>query len=101
MERFLALHSDAVQLTVANHPTQSGKEALAASIGGLWRQLKAMSHSLSGAWSLHEGRMGIAESICMYTRHDDTTYTVRPCTTLRRRDGKIYDVRIHVDVTKL
>lgn len=101
MERFLALHSEDVQLTVANHPTVAGKEALEAAIGGLWQRIKAMSHSISGAWSLHEGRMGIAESICMYTRGDDSTYTVRPCTTLRRRAGKIYDLRIHVDVTRL
>jgi Domain of unknown function (DUF1857)/SnoaL-like domain len=101
MERFLALHTDDVQLSVANHPTMSGKEGLKAAIGGLWGHLKAMSHSVSGAWSLHEGRMGIAESICMYTRRDDTTYTVRPCTTLRRRDGKICDLRIHVDASRL
>jgi Domain of unknown function (DUF1857)/SnoaL-like domain len=101
MERFLALHTDDVQLTVANYPTSSGKDALAAAIGGLWKQIKAMSHSVSGAWSLHDGQVGIAESICMYTRPDDSTYTVRPCTTIRRRGGKIHDLRIHVDVSGL
>jgi hypothetical protein len=101
MERFLALHTEDVRLTFANYPTTVGRDALRAAIGGLWSQIKAMSHSLSGAWSLHDGQIGIAESSCMYTRLNDTLYTVRPCTVLRRRSGKIEDVRIHVDATQL
>ena len=101
MERFLALHTEDVCLTFANYPTTVGRDALRAAIGGLWSQIKAMSHSLSGAWSLHDGQIGIAESSCMYTRLNDTLYTVRPCTVLRRRGGKIEDVRIHVDATHL
>lgn len=101
MEPFLALHTDDVSLTVANYPTTTGQEALRAGIGGLWSRIKGMSHSLSGAWSLHDGQLGIAESVCMYTRLDNTTYTVRPCTVLRRRGGKIASLRIHVDVTGL
>jgi hypothetical protein len=101
MERFLALHTEDVRLTFANYPTTVGRDALRAAIGGLWSQIKAMSHSLSGAWSLHDGQIGIAESSCMYTRLNDTLYTARPCTVLRRRSGKIEDVRIHVDATQL
>jgi hypothetical protein len=101
MERFLALHTQDVRLTFANYPTTVGRDALRAAIGGLWSQIKAMSHSLSGAWSLHDGQIGIAESSCMYTRLNDSLYTVRPCTVLRRRGGKIEDVRIHVDATQL
>jgi hypothetical protein len=101
MERFLALHTDDVRLTFANYPTSAGKDALRASIGGLWSRIKGMSHSLSGAWSLQNGQIGIAESSCMYTRRDDTLYTVRPCTVLRRRGDKIEDLRIHVDTTAL
>ena len=101
MERFLALHSDDVALTVANYPTVRGKDGLSAGIGGLWNRLKAMSHSVSGAWSLHEGAVGIAETTCMYTRLDGSIYIIRPCTTLRRRGGKISELRIHADMTQL
>jgi hypothetical protein len=45
--------------------------------------------------------VGIAESQCMYTRPDDTTFTVRPCTVLRRRGDKVADLRIHVDLNGL
>jgi len=101
MERFLSLFTDEVEVTVSNHPTLRGKQGLSAAIGGLWQSLNAMSHSISGAWSLHDGAVGIAESTCMYTRKDNTTYTIRPCTTLRRRGGKIYEFRIHADMSQL
>lgn len=101
MQRFLALHTDDVRLTVANYPTVSGKDALADSIGGLWSKLRAMSHSIAAAWSLHDGTLGIAESLCMYTRLDDSMLTVRPCTVLRRRGDLICDLRIYVDIAAL
>jgi hypothetical protein len=101
MERFLALHTDDVSVTVANYPTAIGKNALQHAIDGVWKQLKAMSHSISGAWSLHDGAVGIAESLCMYTRLDGTTYTIRPCTILRRRSGLICELRIAADMSQL
>jgi len=101
MEGFLALHTKNVRFTFANNPTSTGHQPIREALGGLWSSISAMSHSLSGAWSLHEGRMGIAESICMYTRKDGSMFTVKACTTLRRRDGLIEDLRIHVDTTGL
>jgi hypothetical protein len=101
MARFLALHTDDVRVTVANYPSQTGKAALQGAIGGVWSNLKAMSHSISGAWSLHDGAVGIAESTCMYTRKDDSTYTIRPNTILRRRNGLICDLRIGADMSQL
>jgi len=101
MPKFLALFADDISVTVSNYPTQSGKQALAGAIGAVWKNLKAMSHSIAGAWSLHDGAVGIAESTCMYTRRDDSIYTIRPATILRRRGGLIYDLRICADMTQL
>lgn len=101
MPRFLAMFTGDVRLTVANHPTTVGIDSVRQGIGALWQRLKSMSHSLTGAWSLHGGAVGIAESLCMYTRPDDTVLTVRPCTVLRRRGEKIADLRIHVDLNGL
>src|SRR3569833_2260219 len=101
MQKFLALHTDDVNITVSNYPASSGKDALAGAIGNLWGRIKAMSHSVSGAWSLQDVSNGIAETQCMYTRLDGTTYTIRPCTVLRRRSGLICDLRIHADMTQL
>jgi hypothetical protein len=101
MPRFLAMFTEDVRLTFANYPTTVGIESVRAGIGGLWARIKGMSHSLTGAWSLHDGAVGIAESVCMYTRPDDTIFTVRPCTVLRRRGDKVADLRIHVDTNGL
>jgi hypothetical protein len=101
MEKFLALHTDDVNITVANYPSSAGKDALAGAIGNVWNRIKSMSHSVSGAWSLHDGTVGIAETQCMYTRLDGSTYTIRPCTVLRRRGGLICDLRIHADMSQL
>ena len=101
MEPFLAMFTDDVHLTFANYPTSVGREALRGAIGGLWSRIKGMSHSPSGAWSLHDGNVGIAEMSVMYTRLDDTLFRVTSCTVLRRRGGKVSDLRIHVDVNGL
>jgi ketosteroid isomerase-like protein len=101
MDRMLALHTDDAALTFANYPTVRGKAALQAVIGGVWSKIKGMSHSLTGAWSVSGGETGIAEAIVMYTRNDDSVYTIKSATVLRRRDGKICDMRIHADATQL
>jgi hypothetical protein len=101
MERFLALHTDDVSVTVANFPTLTGKRGLENAIGAVWKKLQAMSHSVSAAWSLHNDTVGIAESECMYTRLDGSTLNIRPCTVLRRRGGLISELRIGADMTQL
>lgn len=101
MPRFLAMFTDDVRLTFSNHPSTVGLDAVRQGIGGLWQTIKGMSHSLTGAWSMHGGEVGIAESVCMYTRPDDTTFQARPCTVLRRRGDKVADLRIHVDLNGL
>jgi hypothetical protein len=98
LERLLAQHTDDVQLAFANYPTVAGSDKFGKTIGGLWTTLKGMSHSITGAWSLHDDQVGIAEAICMYTRNDDSLFTVKTCTVLRRRGGKVADIRIHADL---
>jgi hypothetical protein len=101
MDRLLAQHTDDTALTFANYPTMQGKEALRAVIGGVWSKIKGMSHSLTGAWSVSGGEVGIAEAIVMYTRNDDSIYTIKAATVLRRRGDKVCDMRIHADATQL
>lgn len=101
MERLAAEVTDDVQMTFANFPTAVGKAAFCGAIGGLWSRIKAMSHSITGAWSLHDGRIGIGELIVMYTRQNDSLYVVKGCTVLRRRGERIDDLRIHADVSQL
>lgn len=101
LQRLLAQHTDDVQLTFGNYPTVAGKEKFRESIGGLWSRIKGMSHSLTGAWSLEGDTVGVAESIVTYTRKDGSLFTAKACTVLRRRGGKIGDIRIHADLNGL
>jgi ketosteroid isomerase-like protein len=101
LPRLLSEHTDDVQLTFANYPTVTGKAKFGEAIGGLWARIKGMSHSLTGAWSLDDAGVGVAESIVTYTRKDGSLFTIKACTTLRRRDGKIADIRIHADLNGL
>jgi ketosteroid isomerase-like protein len=101
LERLLAQHTDDVLLTFANYPTVAGREKFSEAIGGLWSRLKGMSHSLTGAWSLDRGEVGIAESVVTYTRKDGSLFTATACSVLRRRDGKVADLRIHADLNGL
>ena len=102
LERLASHVTDDVRLTFANYPTSTGKEALKATIGGgVYSKIKAMAHSLTGTWSLHGGRVGIAESITTYTRKDGSLYPIKSCTVFRRRGDKVYDLRIHADATQL
>jgi ketosteroid isomerase-like protein len=101
LERLLGQHTDDVQLTFANYPTVAGKEKFREGIGGLWTRIKGMSHSLTGTWSLQGDQVGIAESVVTYTRKDDSIFTAKACTVLRRRGGKVADIRIHADLNGL
>jgi Domain of unknown function (DUF1857)/SnoaL-like domain len=101
LERLSDQMTEDTRLTFANYPTAEGKAAFREAIGALWSRIKGMSHSVSGAWSLHDGRVGIGELTVMYTRLDDSLYTIKCCTVLRRRGDKIADIRIHADVTQL
>ena len=102
IERLAAHMTDDTRLTFGNYPTVTGKSAFKEMIGGgVYSRIKAMSHSLTGTWSMHDGRVGIAESITTYTRLDGSLYPIKTCTVLRRRGDKIYDIRIHADATQL
>jgi hypothetical protein len=101
LERLLLQHTSDVRLTFANYPPVIGKEKFREAIGGLWAKIKAMSHSMTGAWSVQDDQVGIAEAIVTYTRKDDSLFTIKACTVLRRRDGNVADIRIHADLNGL
>jgi ketosteroid isomerase-like protein len=101
MERTLAQHTDDTTLTFANHPTVHGKEGYKAAIGHLWGSIKGLSHSMTGAWSIHDGQVGIAEAIVQYTRLDDSLVAIKFCSVLRRRGDKIADLRVYGDASPL
>jgi ketosteroid isomerase-like protein len=101
LDRLLPLHTDDTRLSFANYPVVDGKESFRASIAGFWSTIKAMSHQITGVWSLHGGRIAIAELLVTYTRHDGSQTIVKACTVIRRRSEQVSDLRIHGDFTAI
>jgi hypothetical protein len=56
---------------------------------------------MTGAWSIHDGQVGVAEAIVQYTRLDDSLVAIKFCSVLRRRGDKISDLRIYGDASPL
>lgn len=101
IDRLLELHTDDTRLAFGNYPVVEGQDGVRAALSDFWSTIKAMSHQVTGAWSLHDGRVGIAELLVTYTRHDGSQVTIKACTTLRRRDGLVSEIRIHGDFTPI
>jgi Domain of unknown function (DUF1857) len=101
LERAAAHMTEDARLQVGNLPSVIGLQGFRDAIGGLWSQLEAMSHSVTAAWSLHGGRVGVGECITIYTRLDGSFYFVNSCTVFRRRGDKIHDLRIFSDMNQL
>ena len=101
LEGLMALHSDETRLAFANAPVIEGKQGFRETLRGFWSTIRGMSHEVTGAWVLHDGRVGIGEVVVTYTRRDGSQTVVNACTVLRRRDGLIRDIRIHGDFTAL
>jgi ketosteroid isomerase-like protein len=101
IDRLLKLHTEDTRLAFAGSPVLEGKEGFRAAIGGLFSTIKGMSHQMTGAWSLHDGRIGIAELLVTYTRLDGSQVVIKACTVIRRRGGLVSDIRIHGDFTTL
>jgi ketosteroid isomerase-like protein len=102
IERLAAHMTDDARLTFANYPAVTGKAAFKEMIeSAVYSRIIAMAHSLTGTWSLHGGRVGIAESLTTYTRLEGSLYPIKSCTVFRRRGDKVYDLRIHADATQL
>jgi hypothetical protein len=102
MERLAAHFTPDMRLTFGNYPTSTGLDAFKGAIGALWGRIKGMSHSVAGAWSMHDGRVGISECSVAYTRPDNSLYVAKVATFFRRTaDGKINDLRIIIDMAGL
>jgi ketosteroid isomerase-like protein len=99
--RLLQLHSDDCALSFGSFPALRGQAALREMLSQFWRRLKQMSHQVTGAWSLNDDRVGVVEAIVTYRRTDDSSLSVRSCSTLRRVDGKVVDMRVHADMSGL
>jgi len=96
---FAAFLTPDARFRFGNSPEIAGREAVQAAVGGFFKALKGVSHSLEDQWSLPD--VAICTGIVTYTRHDDSTLTVPFANVLRLRQGGIHDYQIFTDNSAL
>ena len=96
MDAFLAHHAPDARVVFANHPPAVGHEAIRGAIGGLWGAIAGLSHRVVQVWEC--GATTLLEAAVTYTRKDGKAVIV-PCVSIfETRDGKVTDLRIHLDL---
>lgn len=95
MEEFLAHHHPDARVVFANNPAAEGVEAIRGAIGGLWAAIDGISHRFVNVWG--DESHSVLESQVTYARKDGRSVTV-PCVSIvERTDGKVRELRIHID----
>lgn len=86
-------------VTLANHPTSVGREAVLAGLTGFWGTIKDMHHELKRV--LEDGDCVVVEAEVTYTMPDDRVVRIPATTWIERRDGLVADQRIYLDLSPL
>ena len=83
----------------ANMPAVEGHEAFCEFLDGFSKTIKGMRHDQLESWEC--GDVFIVNGFVSYTRHDDSVLTVPFSTTLKIKQGLIYEYRVFVDNSDL
>lgn len=87
------------ELTMANHPTVVGREAVRESMLHLYTMIHGMHHEFRRV--IEDGDNATVEAICTYTRNDDSTVAIPVLTAVERRNGLVSAQRIYIDLAPL
>jgi ketosteroid isomerase-like protein len=99
MADFLAQFTDDARVVFGNNPPALGKDAIGGAIGGLWSAIDGLRHRFINVWT--HGSTHILEVTTTYFRKDGKTVNY-PCVSIvEARDGKVADLRIHIDISTL
>jgi ketosteroid isomerase-like protein len=96
MDDFLAHHTHDARVFFGNNPPCVGKEQIQQAIGGLWRTIDGLSHRFVHVWL--QGDTAILEAAITCRRKDGGRVTVPCVSILERRDGKVSELRVHMDL---
>jgi ketosteroid isomerase-like protein len=96
MEPFLDHFAPEAKVSFGNHPPAVGRDQIKGAIGGLWDSIKGLRHDFQRAWP--DGDGVVLESHVTYSRTDGKD-VVTPCVSvLERRNGKVSELRIFIDL---
>ncbi|HEY4238364.1 MAG TPA: AtaL-like protein [Kofleriaceae bacterium] len=96
---FLGHFTDDGRVVFGNNPPALGKDQIGGAIGGLWGAIDGLRHRFVNVWS--QGDTHVLEVTTTYFRKDGKTVTYPCVSILQARDGKVADLRIHIDISQL
>ncbi|MFT3695551.1 MAG: DUF1857 family protein [Kofleriaceae bacterium] len=96
MPEFLAHHTDDAKVFFGNNPPAVGKEQIGGAIGGLWAAIDGLRHRFINCWT--RDNQVVIEVAVTYFRKDGKTVTVPCVSILEQRDGKVGELRVHIDL---
>jgi ketosteroid isomerase-like protein len=86
-------------LIFANIPPVYGNKNIEAFIGGFFKSIKALSHTIIGFFESDD--TAIVHGIVTYTRHNGSQLTVKFCNVLKMQDNKVNIYDIYMDTSAL
>ena len=83
----------------ANHPEESGREAVRTGMAHFFTTIAGMRHTFTNV--VENGDTAILEADVEYTRLDGSTVTIVCATAIERRDGLVASQRVYIDLAPL
>ncbi len=91
--------ADDVKLKFGNGPVVDGKAGVVGALEAFLGQIKGINHKFGDV--VESGKDIFLNSEVTYTRGDDRKVTIPAGTFIRRRDDKITDLRVFIDLAPL
>jgi len=96
MKAFLAHHTPDAKVVFGNNPPAVGLAAIEQAIGWFWSTIEALHHRFVHVWTIDATT--VLEVAVTYVRKDGKTVTVPCVSILERRDQKVSELRVHIDL---
>jgi hypothetical protein len=96
MGEFLGHHTADARVLFGNNPPAVGHDAIRGAIGGLWAAIDGLKHGFVNVWQ--DGATTILECTVTYFRKDGKNVTVPCVSLLQRREERVAELRVHIDL---
>lgn len=98
-DEFVSFLTDDSSFAMSDVDPVVGKENIREAVGGFFQSIKGLSHNFEEI--IESGNKVISPGVVTYTRHDDTTLSVKYCNIFTYVDNKIKGYDVFVDISKL
>ncbi|NVO58698.1 nuclear transport factor 2 family protein [Rhodobacteraceae bacterium B1Z28] len=88
-----------VAFRLGNFDPINGRDSVELANDAFFQTIAAMRHTITGLWS--GGDTVFCDGTVHYTRKDGSEHEVPFATRLGLEQGKVYDYRVYVDISKL